>query len=106
MIKIFFLRYPTLDEIAEELVIIIDKLKVDKVVCLGEGCGANIVARFAMIHPNRCLGVALIHPTGKEASFGQTLKEKISSYLPLSLHDSYLTWHRFGHVTQKESYCI
>lgn len=91
-------EYPTLDETAEELVIIIDKLKIDQVVCLGEGCGANIVARFAMIHPNRCLGVALLHPTVKEASLGQTLKEKISSILPSSLHDSYLTWHRFGHA--------
>lgn len=91
-------EYPTLDELGEELVIIIDKLKIDKIVCLGEGCGANIVARFAMIHPKRCLGVSLIHPTGHEASLGQTLKEKISNYLPSTLHDTYLTWHRFGHA--------
>lgn len=88
-----------MDELAEELVIILDKLKIDQVVGIGEGCGANIIARFGMIHQNRCLGVALIYPTGNEASFRQTIKEKIiSNILPTPIHDTFLTWHKFGHV--------
>lgn len=92
-------QYPTLDELGEELVIILDHFKVHQVVGVGEGCGANIIARFAMIHPIRCLGVTLIHPTGQAAPFIQNVKEKIiTNVLPNSTHDAYLIWHKFGHV--------
>jgi protein NDRG1 len=92
-------QYPTIDEMSEELVIILDELKINQVIGLGEGCGANIIARFGMIHPNRCLGVALIHPTGNTATFMQNLREKfLTNMLPSSTHDSYLVWHKFGHV--------
>lgn len=69
-------KYPSLPELAQELVIVLDHFKINQVTCLGEGFGANIAARFAMKHPNRCLGVALVHPTGSTASFFKYLKKK------------------------------
>lgn len=87
--------------------VVLDHFKISQVICLGEGCGANIAARFAMKHPNRCLGVSLIHPTGSTASFMETFKDKINSWLPnrnnngnsmSASSEAYLIWHRFGHV--------
>ena len=75
--------------------------------CLGEGCGANIAARFAMKHPNRCQGVILVHPTGSTASFMETIKDKINSWLPKNNNspmsqsaEAYLIWHRYGQSNQ------
>lgn len=98
-------KYPSLPEIAQELVIILNHFKITQVTCLGEGAGANICARFAMVHPTRCLGVALVHPSGSTASFMETFKDKFANILPmsnrtsLSSFEAYIIWHRFGHST-------
>ncbi len=55
-------RYPSLMSLASELVLVLDHFDIARVVCFGEGAGANICAKFALIHPTRCLGIALIHP--------------------------------------------
>lgn len=48
LLKYFYFRkYPTIIEIAYELIIILDHLKIGQAVCLGEGAGANVVARFS-----------------------------------------------------------
>jgi pimeloyl-ACP methyl ester carboxylesterase len=64
------------------LVLVLDALNIQRVVCLGEGSGANIAARFAIKNPNRCSGVVLIHPTGSSASFMEQFKEKVINKFP------------------------
>lgn len=57
-------QYPTIQELGENLLPrILDDLKVPLVVGLGEGAGANILVRFALRHPQRCLGkfYAFVH---------------------------------------------
>jgi pimeloyl-ACP methyl ester carboxylesterase len=94
------------------LVIVLDALKIQRVVCLGEGSGANIAARFAIKNPKRCSGVVLIHPTGSSASFMEQFKEKILNKFPNLInhsglisewHENYLIWHRYTHGTIKEN---
>ena len=96
-------------DLAQELVLVLDHLKINQVTCLGEGSGANIVTRFAMRYPNRCMGVALIHPTGSTAGFMEHFKDKLTSLLPSSKthpnglstsSEEYLIWHRYGHSNQ------
>lgn len=53
-----------MEELGKELVIILDYYNVTQVTCLAEGAGANVCARFAMTHPNRCMGLALVNPMG------------------------------------------
>lgn len=96
-------KYPTMPDLAEELLLILDHFKINKVVCLGEGCGANVVTRFAMKYPQRCAGVALVHPTGSTASVFQQFKERLASLLPVrSSAEAYLIWHRFGRSNQTD----
>jgi protein NDRG1 len=96
-------------ELAQELVCVLDHFKVTQVTCLGEGAGANICARFAMKHPNRCLGVALIHPTGSTAGIMEQLKDKINNWKSTKQNEmnaraeAYLIWHRFGQVYLKKN---
>lgn len=54
-------QFPSFDKIAEDLIKVLDYFGIKYVVCLGEGAGANILARFAMEHPDRVLGLVLIH---------------------------------------------
>ena len=105
-------KYPSLVELAAELVLVLDHFKINQVICLGEGLGANLAARFAMKHPTRCQGVTLIHPTGSTASFMESVKDKLVNFLPLKGNNSssninvsseaYLIWHRFGRSNQTD----
>lgn len=96
--------YPTVQELAQELILVLNHFNLHEVTLLGEGAGANIVTRFAMQYPNRCLGLALVHPTGATASFFQVFKERINHLLePARSHhmaegdEAFLLWHRYGH---------
>lgn len=99
------LRYPSLASLASELVLVLDHFEISRVVCFGEGAGANICAQFALAHPKRCLGIALIHPVNlTNSSLVDTVKEKInirrvsradSSELSSS-EEKYLLFHKFG----------
>lgn len=104
-----FSKYPSLQELAQELILVLNHFNLHEVTVLGEGAGANIASRFAIQYPNRCLGVCLIHPTGATASFFQVFKEKVNHLLepPKSNHmntgdEAYLIWHRFGHSNQND----
>ncbi|ETN73875.1 Ndr family protein [Necator americanus] len=45
--------FPTLDQIAEDLVQVLDKLDVKSCIVFGEGAGANILCRFAVSSSGR-----------------------------------------------------
>jgi len=70
--------FPTIQQIGEDLVNILDTLRVKCVIGLGNGAGANIMMRFAMMHVSRCLGVILVHPTSANATMMENFKEKIT----------------------------
>ncbi len=54
--------YPSMQEIGEDLVNILDTLRVKCVIGLGEGAGANILLRFGAMHVSRCLGIVCLNP--------------------------------------------
>ncbi|XP_071538717.1 uncharacterized protein ZK1073.1 isoform X3 [Panulirus ornatus] len=69
--------FPTMQMIAEDLVTVLDKLSVNLVIGLGEGAGANILARFGMAYPDRCMGLILIHCTSTTAGVMEHFKDKL-----------------------------
>jgi pimeloyl-ACP methyl ester carboxylesterase len=94
-------QFPRLQVIGEDLIHVLDSLNVKEVVCFGEGAGANILARFAMAHIDRVLGIVLMHATGSSAGFFDLLKEKMMSwkwetFSMTSSIEHYLILHRFG----------
>ena len=70
-------KYPSLEDIGQELVVVLDHFKVPQVVCVGDGAGANIAVNFAIKNPTRCLGIALVEPIASSASFIELMKYKI-----------------------------
>ncbi|XP_018006892.1 uncharacterized protein ZK1073.1 isoform X3 [Hyalella azteca] len=103
------MTFPTMQQISEDLPGVLDKLEVKLVIGLGEGAGANILARFAMAAPDRCMGLILIHCTASSAGVMEHFKDKfiswkLSSGVPSSA-EQYLIIHKFGNrlVEQLES---
>lgn len=93
--------FPSMQSLGEDLVCVLDQLDVKQVVCIGEGAGANIVARFAIAQPSRVLGICLIHCTGTTAGFMESLKDKVIGWKLEQIGmnptaEAYLVLHRFG----------
>lgn len=70
-------QFPTLQTLGEELVTVLDFLHVKYVIGLGEGAGANVLARFGISSPSRVLGLILINCTGSAASVLENFKNKV-----------------------------
>lgn len=69
--------FPSLQALGEDLVTVLDYLHVKYVIGLGEGAGANVLARFGLAHPSRALGLILINATGSAASVLQSFRNKV-----------------------------
>jgi len=72
-------KFPTMQELGEDLVNILDTLRIKYVIGIGHGAGANIMMRFGMTHSQRCLGVVLLHPTSMSATLFDNIQEKVTS---------------------------
>lgn len=73
--------FPTITELGIGLVTILDQLRVSRVVAMGDGAGANIITRFAMMHPQRVHGIITVNNTATPSHtwFMETLKDKINA---------------------------
>jgi len=72
-------KFPTMQEFGEDLVNVLDTLRVKYVIGIGHGAGANIMMRFGMVHSQRCLGIVLLHPTAMNATLFDNIQEKVTS---------------------------
>lgn len=93
-------QFPTMQQISEDLPAVLDHLDVKHVIGLGEGAGANILARFGMGAPDKCMGLVLIHCTASTAGVMEHFKDKFISWkltsgVPSSA-EQYLIIHKFG----------
>lgn len=93
--------FPKMQQFGEAMGEICDALGIKHVVVFGEGAGANILARLAMIRENLVLGAVLIHCTGTSAGIAETLRDRLIGWKLNSMGmnpgaESYLLLHRFG----------
>jgi len=73
--------FPSMKDIGLNLVTILDNLRIQRVVGLGDGAGANIITRFGMFHPSRVLGIVVINNTATSSMgrFMDRLAEKMKA---------------------------
>jgi len=94
-------NFPSMEALGGAISNILDNFNVKAAVGLGEGAGANILARFALAHPEKCLGLCLIHCTSTTAGFMEVARDSILTWkldhigMDPSV-ESYLVLHRFG----------
>lgn len=93
-------QFPSLQTLGEDLITVLDFLHVKYVIGLGEGAGAQVLARFGLAHPSRCLGLILINVTGSAASVLDAFKTKFISWKGEEINQSaedFLLYHKFGY---------
>lgn len=101
-------QFPSLQVLGEDLVTVLDFIHVRFVIGLGEGAGANVLARFGLAHPTRSLGLILINATGSATSVKENFKAKFVNWkgkegtVSQSAED-YLVFHKFGHQLMNEN---
>uniref|UniRef100_A0A1B6L4H9 AB hydrolase-1 domain-containing protein n=1 Tax=Graphocephala atropunctata TaxID=36148 RepID=A0A1B6L4H9_9HEMI len=100
-------QFPTLQALGEDLLAVLDFVNVKYVIGLGEGAGANVLARFGLAHPQRTLGLILINCTGSATTVKDNFKAKFVNWkgkgsVSQSAED-YLVFHKFGHQLMNEN---
>ncbi|OON21060.1 Ndr family protein, partial [Opisthorchis viverrini] len=96
-------NFPTMQQLGEAMGEVCDAMGLKQVVLFGEGAGANILARLAMLREDLVLGAVLIHCTGTAAGFAETIRDKLIGWKLNSIGmnpaaESYMLLHRFGSI--------
>lgn len=95
--------FPTIQQIGEDLVTILDQLRIKYVIGIGNGAGANILTRFGMMHSARCLGLLLLNPTSNKTSMMNNFKDKMNkwkvAHTPSSVDMA--LFRKFGHKIEE-----
>jgi len=91
--------FPTMQQLGEALVTVLDVLRVNHVVGLGAGAGANIITRFALMNPGRVHGIVCIQPTGEVSTLKEQFKDKLTQMKLGSGFDTdqFMIFHKFGY---------
>lgn len=72
---------PTVDELAEQVVDVLDFFGLGSVMCLGVTAGAYILTLFSLKWRERCLGLILVSPLCRAPSWTEWLYNKVMSNL-------------------------
>lgn len=100
-------EFPTLAQLGEDMVCVLDNFDFQSCIAFGEGAGANIICRFALASPDRIMAVILVHCTSTTAGVIEYFKDMITN---LCLEKEvmtqgawdYLLMHKFGSSEKKE----
>lgn len=102
-------EYPTMDELANQLNFVLGHFGLNSVIGLGVGAGGNILARFALNHPNKVEALCLINVVSTQAGWIEWGYQKINArYLKSKGMTQgvldYLMWHHFGRGTEERNH--
>ncbi|XP_038210778.1 uncharacterized protein ZK1073.1 isoform X2 [Zerene cesonia] len=98
--------FPSLQTLGEDLVTVLDFLHVRYAVGLGEGAGANVLARCGHAHPRRLLGLVLVNCTSSASSVADAFRSRFSRWRGADMSHSeedFLVYHKFGHQIASDS---
>ncbi|XP_013189021.1 uncharacterized protein ZK1073.1 isoform X2 [Amyelois transitella] len=99
-------QFPSLQTLGEDIITVLDFLHVRYAIGLGEGAGANILARCGLAHPRRLLGLILVNCTGSTSSVADAFRTRFSRWRGADISQSeedFLIYHKFGHQISSES---
>jgi len=107
----FSYTYPSMEELAEQLLFVLGHFAIKSVIGFGVGAGANILARFALAHPEKVNALCLINCVSTQAGWIEWGYQKLnvrhlrSQGMTQGVLD-YLMWHHFGRVRTQEHYAL
>lgn len=86
--------YPTMDQLSEGLTTVLKHYGLRSVIGLGVGAGANVLAKFALNHPDLVEGLVLININANAETLMDSVTHKITDWTH-TLTDSIIS-HLFG----------
>ncbi|XP_041975958.1 uncharacterized protein ZK1073.1 isoform X4 [Aricia agestis] len=98
--------FPSLQTLGEDLVTVLDFLRVQYAVGLGEGAGANVLARCGLAHPRRLIGLVLVNCTHSTSSVADAFRTRFSRWRGTDISHSeedFLIYHKFGHQISSDA---
>uniref|UniRef100_A0A1I8BRG4 F-box domain-containing protein n=1 Tax=Meloidogyne hapla TaxID=6305 RepID=A0A1I8BRG4_MELHA len=103
----FTKELPSLGQLGEDLVRVLDEVDVFACIAFGEGAGANIISRCALVWPTLIMGIILVNCTSTPAGFIEYFKDML---INLRLENGvmtqgawdYLMMHKFGTSDKNE----
>jgi len=102
-------RYPTMDQLAEMLMPVMQFYNMKRFIGFGSGAGANILSRFALDHPDKVEALVLMNGTSGKSGWKEWGYQKLNSWylkggsVSRSVEE-YLLWHWFGSKTLDENH--
>jgi pimeloyl-ACP methyl ester carboxylesterase len=101
--------YPTCDQLAETILDVVNHFNLKNSICFGVGMGANILSRFALIHPTLTAGCIFINLTSSKCGWIEWGYQKwnkwyLSSGQYTEFTNNYLLWHHFGYHTWERNH--
>jgi len=101
--------YPTMDDLAEQLVDVLSHFGLKRVIGFGVGAGGNILCRFCLNHPDKVDALCVINCISTQAGWIEWGYQKLNSRnlrskgMTQGVLD-YLMWHHFGKVTEDRNH--
>ncbi|XP_046469167.1 protein NDRG3 isoform X2 [Neodiprion pinetum] len=101
--------YPSMDELAEQLQFVLGHFGLKSAIGFGVGAGANILSRFALVHPEKVNALCLINCVSTQAGWIEWGYQKLnvrhlrSQGMTQGVLD-YLMWHHFGRGTEERNH--
>lgn len=92
--------FPTMQALGEDLITVLDQLRIKYCIGIGDGAGANIITRFGMMHVTRVLGVILLNPTANAAKVMESFKHSFAKWQMNHMHasaENLVAFRKFGH---------
>jgi len=101
--------YPTMDQQASMVLSVLDHFKKRSFIGLGVGAGANILSRFALVHPEKVEGLILVNCNSGKCGWIEWAYQKWNAWYLRSGQmttgvEEYLLWHWFGNKTIEDNH--
>lgn len=101
--------YPTMDELAAQLLFVLSHFGLKSVIGFGVGAGANILARFAHAHPDKVGALCLINCVSTQSGWIEWGYQSFNARflrtkgMTQGVID-YLMWHHFGRNPEERNH--
>lgn len=101
--------YPTMDELAAQLLFVLSRFGLKAVIGFGVGTGANILARFAFNHSDRVDALCLINCSSTTCGWMEWGYQSFNARYLRSTGMTqgvvdYLMWHHFGRDPEERNH--
>lgn len=101
--------YPTMDQLAESIHSVVEHYGIRSLIGFGVGAGANILARYELLHHDMVDALVLVNPVATQAGWIEWGYQKMNSWYLFSgqvtsFTEEYLLWHWFGKKTRWENH--